>query len=90
MSFQALADMVDPPAAFPPGISTYLVDAPHGGLMERLSVRELIHGILAGDPSAPGSTHESFLARMVSVTARPWEAPSLPLALDPAGSCPGP
>jgi hypothetical protein len=89
VSFQALADMVDPPPASPRRIRTYLVNAPHGGLLERLSVRRLIHGILEGDPTIQGSADRSLLARIVSAGARPWETPSLPLTLDPAGTCPG-
>jgi len=75
------------PAQSPPGTPTYLVNAPHGGLMSRLAVRALIRGILEGDPTVRASNHESLLARMVQATARPWEAPNLPLALDPAGTC---
>jgi hypothetical protein len=84
VSFQALADMVDP-AAGPPGIATYLVDAPHGGLIERLSVQNLIERILAGEEESEGSTQQSLLGRVVEASSRPWEAPSLPLALDPSG-----
>jgi hypothetical protein len=86
ISFQALADMVDPSAS-PPGTVTYIVNAPHGGLMGRVAVRDLIHAILEGDSVVGGSTRESLLARLVHATASPWEAPTLPLALDPMGTC---
>ncbi|MFN2545619.1 MAG: esterase/lipase family protein [Actinomycetota bacterium] len=89
VSFQALADMVDPPAEAPPGIQTYLVGAPHGGMMERRSVQDLIQGILSGGSSAQNDRGPGFVARLVAATARPWESPSLPLALDPSGSCVG-
>jgi hypothetical protein len=56
-------------------------------MLLRLQVRRLIHGILAGDPSVQGATHESLLARAVTAGARPWESPSLPLTLDPVGTC---
>ena len=82
-----MSDMVDPPASSPPGIQTYLVNAPHGGLIARVGVGLLIQGILQDDPTVQGSTHRSLLARLVEASARPWEAPSLPLALDPSGSC---
>ena len=78
--------MVDP-AQGPPGTPTYLVNAPHGGLMTRTAVRLLIRGILAGGPTVRAPTHQSLLARMVHGAARPWESPSLPLTLDPAGTC---
>jgi hypothetical protein len=86
ISFQALADMVDPSES-PPGTMTYLVNAAHGGLLGRVAVRDLIHRILEGDPSVRGSTEESLLGRLVHASARPWESPALPLALDPAGTC---
>jgi hypothetical protein len=87
VSFQALADMVDPPTAAPPGIQIFMVDAAHGGLIGRLAVRNMIETILVGDRSVQGSTHLGLLARFVADAARPWESPSLPLTLDPAGAC---
>ena len=86
VAFESLADMVDP-AASPPGVPVYLVSAPHGGLMGRLQVQDLIDGILGGDPSLRGSTRQSLLANLVTAGARPWETPTLPVTLDPAGVC---
>jgi hypothetical protein len=86
VSFESLADMVDP-AASPPGVPLYLVPAPHGGLMGRLQVQDLIDGILGGAPAATGSASQSLLARLVTAGARPWETPTLPITLDPAGVC---
>jgi hypothetical protein len=86
VSFESLADMVDP-AASPPGVPLYLVPAPHGGLMGRLQVQDLIDGILGGVPAAKDSARQSLLARLVTAGARPWETPSLPVTLDPAGTC---
>jgi hypothetical protein len=86
VSFESLADMVDP-AASPPGVPIYLVPAPHGGLMGRLQVQDLIDGILGGLPSANVPTRQSLLARLVTAGARPWETPSLPVTLDPVGVC---
>jgi hypothetical protein len=86
VSFESLADMVDP-AASPPGVPIYLVPAPHGGLMGRLQVQDLIDGILGGLPSANVPTQQSLLARLVTAGARPWETPSLPVTLDPVGVC---
>jgi hypothetical protein len=89
ISFQALADMVDPPPRAPGAITSYLVTATHGGLIERMSVRRIIRGILAGDPQTRPGTGESLLARIVTAGSRPWESPPLPLTLDPPGSCTG-
>jgi hypothetical protein len=86
IGFESLADMVDP-AASPPGVPLYLMAAPHGGLMGRLQVQDLIDGILGGDPSLRGSTTQSLLARLVTAGARPWETPTLPVTLDPVGVC---
>ena len=89
VAFESLADMVDP-AASPPGVPLYLVSAPHGGLMGRIQVQDLIDGILGGDPSTQGSTGQSLLARLVTAGARPWETPTLPVTFDPAGVCVSP
>lgn len=86
VSFESLADMVDP-AASPPGVPIYLVPAPHGGLMGRLQVQDLIDGILGGAPVATASASQSLLARLVTAGARPWETPTLPVTLDPADTC---
>jgi hypothetical protein len=87
VSFQALADWVDPASAAP-GVDTILVNAPHGGLVSRTGVQLLIHSILDGDAVLPTSGDAGILARFVHATARPWEVPNLPLSLDPAATCP--
>ena len=87
VSFQALADWVDPARAAP-GVDTILVNAPHGGLVSRTGVNTLINSILDGDLTLPASSHAGILPRFVQATARPWEVPNLPLSLDPAATCP--
>jgi hypothetical protein len=88
VSFQALSDWVDPANAAP-GVSTILVNAPHGGLVTRTGVQTLIQSILDGGTVPPASGQAGLLARFVHATARPWEVPSLPLSLDPRAACPG-
>lgn len=86
VSFLALADWVDPPHGVDPDGDAFIVTAPHGGLVGRSGVQQLIVAILRGDRAGGSSEPVSTLARMVSAISSPWHVP----ALDPDLATPEP
>jgi hypothetical protein len=89
VSFLALADWVDPPDGVEPGSDSFIVTAPHGGLVARSGVQQLIVAILRGDSTTSWSPEPaSTLARMVSAASRPWHVPALDSDLAAAEPCP--
>jgi hypothetical protein len=87
IAFRALADAVDgpvPSGRFAP--NTYVVTAPHGGLVSRSSIQPLVAEILDGVP-APASVARQAVARLITAVSDPWHAPSLADRLVPAAAC---
>jgi hypothetical protein len=87
VSIHALADAVDgPPPRGPFTPDTYVVTAPHGGLVGREATRTLVTEILEDTPSR-ASVASLAVARLITAMSDPWHAPSLVDRLVPARAC---
>jgi hypothetical protein len=87
VSIRALADAVDGPAPRGPfGANTYVVTAPHGGLVTRTGTQALVTEILRGTP-ARASFARLAVARLITAVSDPWHTPYLVDRLLPAQPC---
>jgi hypothetical protein len=84
---RALADAVDGPAPRGPfAANTYMVTAPHGGLVGRAGTQALITEILQGTPGR-ASFARLAVARLITAVSDPWHTPYLVDRLVPSQHC---
>jgi hypothetical protein len=87
VSIEALADSVDDPLPMQSGGSLiFVVNATHGGLVQRADVQRQIYGLLSEWPSS-GARVSARLARLVAAAATPWQTPGLVAGLAPSSPC---
>jgi len=87
VSFLSLADAVDGPTPRGPFTAdTFVITAPHGGLVGRPGTGILISEILAGQPDRTSVTRLA-VARAITALTDAWHTPDLAEGLAPPGAC---